>query len=281
MRPCGLRDKNGEKRMQLTMLGTGHASVTECYNTCFVIQEAGRYFLVDGGGGNGIFVQLKHAGIRWQDIHEFFVTHKHLDHILGMLWMIRMVCQLMNQGNYEGEAYFYGHDEVIGILRDQAKLLIRPKDGKLIGDRVHLVAVKDGETREIIGHKVTFYDICSSKAKQFGFCMELDDARNTLVCCGDEPYNEDACGWARGCKWMLHEAFCLYSEADIFEPYEKYHSTVKDACEMAQRQQVRNLVLYHTEDTNMTDRKKRYRAEGAPLFGGNLYIPDDLETIEL
>ncbi len=25
---------------------------------------------------------------------------------------------------------------------------------------------------------------------------------------------------------MLHEAFCLYSQADIFDPYEKHHSTV-------------------------------------------------------
>ena len=40
--------------MKLTMLGTGNAKVTECYNTCFLLSDAGRYFLVDGGGGNGI-----------------------------------------------------------------------------------------------------------------------------------------------------------------------------------------------------------------------------------
>ena len=27
--------------MNLTMLGTGHALVTECYNTCFVVNDGG------------------------------------------------------------------------------------------------------------------------------------------------------------------------------------------------------------------------------------------------
>ena len=30
--------------MKLTMLGTGNAVVTECYNTCFVIEDEGQYF---------------------------------------------------------------------------------------------------------------------------------------------------------------------------------------------------------------------------------------------
>lgn len=39
------------------MLGTGHATVKKCYNTCFTISENDKHFLVDTGGGNGI---LKH-----------------------------------------------------------------------------------------------------------------------------------------------------------------------------------------------------------------------------
>ena len=39
--------------MDITMLGTGSALVTECYNTCFVLSDGDEHFLVDGGGGNG------------------------------------------------------------------------------------------------------------------------------------------------------------------------------------------------------------------------------------
>ena len=37
--------------MNITMLGTGNAMVTECYNTCFVLEDGDKHLLVDGGGG--------------------------------------------------------------------------------------------------------------------------------------------------------------------------------------------------------------------------------------
>ena len=58
--------------------------------------------------------------------------------------------------------------------------------------------------------------------------MELGDGKK-LTCCGDEPYNEANESYAKDSTWLLHEAFCLYGQADIFKPYEKHHSTVKDA----------------------------------------------------
>lgn len=84
--------------MNITMLGTGNAMVTECYNTCFVLQDGEKHLLVDGGGGNTLLRQLQQAGFAWQDMREIFVTHKHVDHLMGIVWMIRMICQHMKQG---------------------------------------------------------------------------------------------------------------------------------------------------------------------------------------
>lgn len=104
---------------------------------------------------------------------------------------------------------------------------------------------------------------------------------NKLTCCGDEPYDDCEEKYARDSEWLLHEAFCLYSERDIFDPYEKHHSTVKDACELAEKLNVTNLLLYHTEDRNLAARKKIYFEEGSCYYHGNLFIPDDLESIKL
>ena len=104
--------------MKLTMLGTGNALVTACYNTCFLIDDADRLFLVDGGGGNEILGRISRAGYNWTDVRHIFVTHKHIDHLLGILWMVRMICQNMRSGNYEGEAYIYSHAEVLELIRD-------------------------------------------------------------------------------------------------------------------------------------------------------------------
>ena len=52
-------------------------------------------------------------------------------------------------------------------------------------------------------------------------------------------------------------------------------------CELAERIGVRNLILYHTEDETVRDRKRLYMEEGQKYFSGKLYVPDDLERIEL
>ena len=266
--------------MDITLLGTGNAQATACYNTCFVMRDGERRLLVDAGGGNGVLGQLKRAGIDWHDLHEIFVTHKHIDHLLGIIWIVRVICQAMAKGDYEGETVIYGHDEVLDLLRRMADELLQAKQTRFIGDRVRLVAVADGEVREVMGHHTTFFDIRSTKAKQFGFSMELGGGRR-LTCCGDEPYNECERAYAEGATWLLHEAFCLHAEADIFSPYEKHHSTVKDACELAEQLHVENLVLYHTEDKNIARRKELYGQEGGAYFSGSLFVPDDLETIAL
>lgn len=132
--------------MKLTMLGTGNALVTECYNTCFVLEEEDKkYFMVDGGGGNTILRQLKYAGIDWKDIREIFITHKHVDHLMGIIWMIRVYCQSMNRGLFDEEVTIYGHDEVIDLINEMAQKLLSKKDSRWIGQRLHLVKVQDGE----------------------------------------------------------------------------------------------------------------------------------------
>jgi ribonuclease Z len=61
----------------------------------------------------------------------------------------------------------------------------------------------------------------------------------------DEPCEENLYKYAENSDWLLHEAFCLSEDADIRNPYEKHHSTVKNACGLAEKLQVKNLVLYH------------------------------------
>lgn len=266
--------------MRLTMLGTGNAVATECYNTCYVFDDDGAYFMVDGGGGNGVLRQLKAAGFDWTDMRRIFVTHAHMDHLLGVVWMVRMICQAMHAYSYEGEAFIYGHDEVVSLLGELAERLLAPWQTAFIGSRLHLVEVHDGERLDVNGRAVTFFDIHSTKTKQFGYTLDLGGGRR-LACCGDETFNERCRPYVEGSDWLLHEAFCLRSQADVFRPYEKHHSTALDAARIAESLGVRNLLLYHTEDGDLAHRKERYTAEARSAFHGNVFVPDDLETLEL
>ncbi len=98
---------------QLIVLGTGNAQAIHCYNTCYAMKKGEEYFLVDAGGGNGILSQLDKASIPLEKIHHIFVTHAHNDHILGMVWMIRMIATSMNKGTYDGTLTIYCHEELL------------------------------------------------------------------------------------------------------------------------------------------------------------------------
>ena len=265
--------------MNITMLGTGNALVTECFNTCFILSSEAGNLLVDAGGGNGLLHQLKHAGFTLQDIHSVFITHQHIDHLLGVVWLIRITAQLMNKGTYDSELQIYSHDEVIPLLHDLSQKLLLPYQSAFVGKRIHLHTVSDAQTLRLIGQEFTFFDIHSARTKQYGFRMLYGG--KVLICYGDEPCHRETEHYAEGAEWVLHEAFCLYSEAETFKPYEKHHSTVKDAASLAQRLGVKNLLLYHTEDSDLAHRKERYTSEARQYFCGNVYVPDDLESLAL
>lgn len=50
---------------------------------------------------------------------------------------------------------------------------------------------------------------------------------------------------------------------------------------MAADLNVENLILYHTEDKNIEHRQELYQEEGKAYYDGNLFVPDDLDVIEL
>ena len=260
---------------QLYVFGTGNAAVTRCYNTCFAVRTGDSYFMVDAGGGNGILRILKDMDISLDQIHHMFVTHEHSDHILGVVWMIRMIA-----GKYEGNFYIYCHDQLTDTIAALCRLTQQQKICRLIGDRIWLMPVTDGQTERILNYDVTFFDIHSTKARQFGFTMKLENGKK-FTCVGDEPFNPACRPFVEGSDWLLHEAFCLYGEREKYKPYEKHHSTVKDACELAAELHVPNLVLWHTEDDHIEERKALYTAEGKKYYSGNLFVPDDEEIIDL
>ena len=59
------------------------------------------------------------------------------------------------------------------------------------------------------------------------------------------------------------------------------HSTVKTASEIATSLNVKNIVLYHASDNDLKNRKSLYTEEARQYFKGNIYVPTDLDTIEV
>lgn len=266
---------------KIIVLGTGTASVVENYNTCFAIEDnKGDYLLVDAGGGNGILRQLKRANIDLLDVHNIFISHKHIDHLFGLLWIYRFVDISMRKGTYKGELNIYCHDEVAKILENQIHTLLRKEQQIFFNNRIFIKVVKNHDKVKILDYELEFLDILAKSDKQYGFKTVLNNGK-TLVFLGDEPLDERLYDDVKNVDYLLHESFCLETESDRFKPKEKNHDTVKSASMKANKVDAKNLILWHTQENLGKDRKKMYIKEAKENFYGNVYVPDDLDIIEL
>jgi len=265
---------------KLTILGTGSAMVTKCYNTCFTLSKDNEHFLVDAGGGNTILTNLEKCHVSINNIHHAFISHSHNDHITGIVWIIRAVAQQIRNEKYEGELKIYCDKTLVEAIKTICSLILQDRFTQYIGNRIHFIEIEDGSCFNILGYNIKFFDIKSGKHLQFGFATTLANGKK-LTFLGDEPYRDSLFEYALESDYLLHEAFCLYSQREIFHPYEKHHSTVKEACETAEKLKVKNILLYHSEDKTLPHRKKMYIQEGQQYFNGNIIVPDDLDIIEL
>ncbi|MGM9521242.1 MAG: MBL fold metallo-hydrolase [Oscillospiraceae bacterium] len=265
--------------MELTMLGTGHAAVKKCYNTCFALKRDEGFFLVDAGGGNGILSRLDSAGLELKNLRGMFVTHAHTDHITGAVWIIRMMQSVVKSEEYAGPFRIWCNDEVKRVLTFMCDNMLANGHFDFAGDRIRLVEVRDGESFECMGMDFTAFDIFSTKKKQFGFCVKAEG--KNVACLGDEPYNPRCEKYVRGADLLMCEAFCLSRDEERFHAHEKHHGTALEAAGLAQALGAKSLLLYHTEETDLKNRKENYTREAAAAFDGPIFVPDDLESLPL
>lgn len=262
---------------KINMLGTGHGFVHELYNTCFVINDK---FLIDTGGSADIVKNLKLSGINLLDIHDIFISHSHTDHILGLFWLLKGLSGMYLKGVYTGKLNIYCNDEVELAIKDIYKHLYPDVYVNLINEYMNIIVVKDGEEIAINNQKYKFIDLHASKNKLYGFETTFDNGK-TLVFLGDETLHEELYDVIKDKDYVMHEAFCLDADKDIFKPYEKKHSTVKYVCERFNGLNIKNLILYHTEDTHPNDKDILYTNEAKEYFDNNVIVPKDLDIIEI
>ena len=73
----------------------------------------------------------------------------------------------------------------------------------------------------------------------------------------------------------------LYAERDIWKPYEKHHSTVKDACELAESWGSRTSCSGTRRTAMLPVGNGFNKSEGKRYYSGNIYVPDDESLIAL
>ena len=182
-------------------------------------------------------------------------------------------------GEIETKINIYCNDVVYKAIMEVSKQILPEKLVAGIINITDFHILNDEEKVDINGINYTFFDINARGTKQFGFECMIHGER--LVFLGDETLNPKLYDRVRNADYVMHEAFCLDSEENIFHAYEKNHSTAQSASKVMSDLEVKNLILYHTEESHGSERKILYTNEAQENFNGNVYVPDDLEMIEL
>ena len=192
------------------------------------------------------------------------------------------------QGGYQlSEASFY--KKVEDMVNDGEIVRVGRNHYCLPNDKRQVYRLDNSELAELVAWQLveqypylnfTFFDIGSTKAKQYGFLMEYDNGKK-LVFAGDEPLKENGKKYSKNVDWLLSEAFCLFDEEPKFHAYQYQHQTVKEASMIAQDLKVKNLLIWHTEDQTGKKRKERYTEEAKQFYKGNVWVPEDGEVFNI
>lgn len=265
---------------KLIFLGTGHALAYHCYTTCLALTDGERTFVTDGGGGNGVFMQMERANMRPDEVTDLFISHAHTDHLIGAIWLVRVIGHQFDRSGRTTPLHVYGHASVLETFRTICNLLVGGQVLSHFDKDIIFNAVESGDTHTIGHWQVTFFDTGAAKTTQYGWRATLENGK-TLVFLGDEPLTDVGLPYAKNADYLVHEAMCLEADADKYHPHRIHHSSVVDAANNATRAGAKHLILFHAEDKDLDTRKARYTAEAAAHFDGPVDAPDDLDVFIL
>lgn len=188
--------------------------------------------------------------------------------------------QQYRNGDYEGILNIYCEEEIKNIVDMFIREIFHKNHEDFYKEIVKYHFCEDGKKFNIIGYEVEAVNTESIECTQYGFKTTLNSGK-TLAFLGDVPCSKDVYSRIENLDWVLHEAMCLEEQKDKVKPHEKNHFTVKDVAIAMNKLNIKNLILWHCIDDNIETRKELFTKEAKEYFSGNVYVPNDLDEIEL
>jgi ribonuclease Z len=265
--------------MKLVFLGTSAAQPTaERSMTCICLVLDKEILMFDAGEGAQIAFQKSKLG--WNKKIKIFVTHLHGDHCVGILGLL----QTMSLQNRTESVDIYGPVGIEDFIAANLKILnfgltfpvkiIRIKEGLVFEDSTYSIYVCEAE-HSIPAYSYLFTEkdrpgkFYPEKAKELGIPkgklwhelqkdIEVKVGGKTIRpsdvmgekrkgrkigISGDTRPTQKLEEFFRDCDYMTFDS--TYSDTLRDKAKENYHSTAKEAAELAKRAKVSNLILTH------------------------------------
>jgi len=300
--------------LKIIVLGSSGGAPTKRRNCSSFLLAAESYgIMFDCAEGNQR--QLLAAGYKLSRIRYIFISHLHSDHISGLIPLLSTKSMFSIDGKITilGPAGLKKYIE-FNLSVTNSKLffeleVIEISDGfNIIFDGFDTSVYLLNHRLESFGYRIKFDDIPGNilidRLESFGLSegpvcrrlksgeiIQLDDGRNvslkdvatdkkngkiisyigdTYICKGIYRCSDKA-------DFALIESTFLDKDADRAK--ERTHLTAQLAGNIAQRSNVKNLLLYHFSASY--PRLDEFHSECAQKFKGNIHLADDLNEIEI
>lgn len=267
---------------QVTILGCGSAMPTTYRNpTSQLIEVNNKLFMIDCGEGTQL--QMRKYKVRMSKLHSIFISHLHGDHVFGLPGLLSTLSLMGHTGEINIYAHkeleyfltsfmkYYGtqlnykinhfhlDSKNNSVIYENKSIEISSFPLKHRVDTNGFVIAEKDAPLHMKGDMIDFYRIPFSKIKEIkdGADFITEDGRvidNKLLTtlpnpprkyayCSDTAYSTKIIPYIKGADVLYHEA--TFEEADKARAKKTYHSTAKQAAEIAKQSEVKKLIVGH------------------------------------
>lgn len=300
---------------EVHILGCGSALPTTRHNASSQVVKIGnKQFMIDCGEGTQL--QLRRGHIHFSFINHIFISHLHGDHCFGLIGLIstfgllgrtaplhiyadqmleklmkphlEFFCKGMNYPVFfhnidasRHETIFEDNTITVETLPQNHRIPCcgflfkeKPKKRHLIGDAVNYYNIPN-YMRQSIKEGKDFITSDGEIIPNSRLTKEADPSRSYAYCSDTLPC-ADNCNYIKGVDLLYHEA--TFAESEKGRASATYHSTSRQAAELARDAEVKRLVIGHFssryEDESILQR------EAAEIFP-DIECADELMTIKI
>lgn len=224
----------------LTVIGCGSATpVGTRLSSAFALRHRRQVFLIDCGEGTQM--HLKEHHIHMQRISHVLVSHLHGDHFFGLAGLLSS----MHLFGRSHPLNVFGPPELEHIIRYQLEV-----GGTELRYPLTFVPTQAEEPQLLFsdGHVevMSFPLMHSLPTTGFLFREIRQNERHrpkSFAYCSDTCYTESILPYVKGVDLLYHESTFLRGEERL--AVERFHSTAEQAAMLAQKAEVKRLLLGH------------------------------------
>ncbi|MGI6572683.1 MAG: ribonuclease Z [Fermentimonas sp.] len=269
-------------QFQVTILGCGSAMPTTLQNPpSQLVSMNGKLFMIDCGEGTQL--QMRRFKVRMSKLQGLFISHLHGDHIFGLPGLVTTLSMLGRTSDLNIYAHesinlmlrpllsYLGHHmqfkiNLVPLHPEQHELLLEDEFIRISTFPLkHRIAangfrfeVKESP-RRVLREQVDRYQVPVEQLRDIKKGADFVAADGTVVSndrltapgnphrayayCSDTAYHPEIVPYIQGVNLLYHEA--TFAESERERAAETYHSTARQAAEIAKMAGVKKLVIGH------------------------------------